>query len=80
MNESDIRTGVREVFAQVLATSPEQVPVDADLYDDLGADSLNKLEVIAHVEARFGCRLTDDEAALGNSVDSLARYVGGHVG
>ncbi|MFE6775500.1 acyl carrier protein [Streptomyces sp. NPDC057702] len=80
MNESDIRHAVREVIARVLATSPELVPGDADLYDDLGADSLNKLEVIAHVEAHFDCRLTDDEAALGNSVNTLARYVGGHVG
>ncbi|MFG2723186.1 acyl carrier protein [Streptomyces sp. NPDC048416] len=75
MNESDIRSGVREIVASVLSLPAEHVPPGAHFYDDLGGDSLQKLEVIAYVESRFGCRLTNEQAAAGDTVDALVQGV-----
>lgn len=79
MNESDIRAAVGEVVAGVLTLPSEQVSPQAHFYDDLGGDSLQKLEVIAHIEARFNCRLTDEQAATSDTVEELSRQVTPHV-
>lgn len=79
MNESNIPAAVSEIVAGVLTMPSAQVPPQAHFYDDLGGDSLQKLEVIAHIEARFGCRLTDEQAALSHTVEDLSRQVAQHV-
>lgn len=75
MNESDIRSGVREIIASVLSMPEDEVPQSAHFYDDLGGDSLQKLEVIAYVESRFSCRLTNEQAATSDTVDDFTRQV-----
>ncbi|MFF2655046.1 acyl carrier protein [Streptomyces sp. NPDC058045] len=79
MKHNDIVTVVRDVVARILIMPSEQVSPSALFYEDLGGDSLQKLEVIASVEARFDCRLTNEEAATSNSVEDLARHVAQHV-
>ncbi|MER5541026.1 acyl carrier protein [Streptomyces sp. NPDC002586] len=79
MNESDIRSGVREIVASILTLPVEHVAPGAHFYDHLGGDSLQKLEVIAHIEARFSCRLTDEQAVSSDTVDALAAQVARHV-
>lgn len=79
MNKSDIRDGVREIVATVLSLPEEQVSPDADFYGVLGGDSLQKLEVVAFVEARFHCRLTHEQAATSETVEALTDQVATHV-
>lgn len=79
MNESDVTTAVRNVVASVLSIPVEQVTPDAHFYDELGGDSLQKLEVIAHIEARFDCRFSDEGAATSDTVEALAAQVIEHV-
>ncbi|WP_371618414.1 acyl carrier protein [Streptomyces sp. NBC_00454] len=79
MNESDIRSGVREIVAIVLSLPQEEVRRSAHFYNDLGGDSLQKLEVIAYVESRFGCRLTNEQAATSDTVEDLTHQVALHV-
>lgn len=79
MNESEIRSAVKEVIAGILALPSDQIASDANFYDELGGDSMQKLEVIAHIEARFNCRLTDVQAAEGDTVEELTHQVAQHV-
>lgn len=79
MNHNDIVTAVSEVVADVLTLPRERVSPNAHFYDDLGGDSLQKLEVIAHLEARFNCRLTNEQAATSDTADALSRQVAQHV-
>ena len=51
MNRPDVLNGVGEIVAQVLTVPLDQVTPTADFYEELGGDSLQKLEVIAHIEA-----------------------------
>ena len=54
---------LREIVAAVADLDPDGVALDADLYDDLLVDSLQKLEIVVRLEREFGVRLTDHEAA-----------------
>lgn len=53
-----------------------QVGLEADFYDDLGGDSLQKLEVVTRFEAAFGQRLTDEQAADSNTVVAFGGLLG----
>jgi acyl carrier protein len=75
MNESDTGLVVREIIAGVLTLPLDQVPLNAHFYDQLDGDSLQKLEVIASIEARFGCALADEQAAASDTAEELARQV-----
>lgn len=79
MSETDIRQAVTEVVADILTLPGEQVPPHAHFYDELGGDSLQKLEVIARLEATFGFRFTDEQAATSDTVEDLSRQVAAHV-
>ena len=60
---SDVMLGIREEFAAVLDIPAVEVGDDADFYDDLEGDSLQKLELAARIEERFTVKLTDEEAS-----------------
>ncbi|MCZ7416010.1 MULTISPECIES: acyl carrier protein [unclassified Streptomyces] len=79
MNENEIRAAVSEVIADVLTLPRDGVTPQAHFYDDLGGDSMQKLEVIAHLEARFNIRFTDEEAAAGDTVEALSLQVVRHA-
>lgn len=64
---------VREVVAAVCRVDVATVGVDDDFADDLGIDSLAKLELIVQIERAFGIRLADEQAAaLGSVADVVA--------
>jgi acyl carrier protein len=64
---------LREIVAAVAELDPAEVTDDASFYDDLGVDSLQKLEILVRIERGFGVRLTDVEAAgLATVADAVA--------
>lgn len=79
LDELVVRAGIHEVVAQVLTMPVAEIGADADFYDDLGGDSLQKLEVITRVESMFCRRFTDEQAAASNTVDELTRQVLRHA-
>lgn len=56
---------VREVLVEVRGVEPSKVVLEASLVDDLGADSLDAIEIILALETRFGMELDEE------SVESL---------
>lgn len=68
------RYRVRAVFAQVLELPSDEVLDDAAFYDDLGGDSLQKLDLAVGLESEFAVRFTDEEVAQISTVsDVVAR-------
>ena len=53
---------VREILCDQLDVEEEQVTLDASITDDLGADSLDVLEIIMGIEDEFGIQVPTDEA------------------
>ena len=64
MNEQDISLTVRNCVAESLAISIESVTPGSRLIDDLGADSLDFLDMIFSLEKEFGVRLRDPKLDL----------------
>jgi acyl carrier protein len=73
MKESEIYEKVRDVLANSLAVEPELVTREARVTDDLGAESIDYLDIGFQMEKAFGIPIKLDEMLVGASPDE--RYV-----
>ena len=60
---SDIIEKVQKIVAEHLGVDKEKVTLDASFVDDLGADSLETVELVMALEEAFDCEIPDDDAA-----------------
>lgn len=73
---------VRRIVAEQLGIDPALLKLERKLQDDLGADSLDNIEIVMALEEAFGIALPDEEvetALVQNTVGALADYVAGKV-
>lgn len=70
---------VRKVLAEQLEVDPNSITPETDIMDDLGADSLDLVELVMSLEERYDIVLTDDKTAgvrtVGQVVDMLEGIV-----
>ena len=66
---------VREALAQQFELDPETITLDTNLIDDLGADSLDVVELIMSLEDEFGVSISDDDAAQLYTVVRIVEYL-----
>ena len=59
---SDIGERVKKIVVEHLGVEPEKVVEGASFIDDLGADSLDTVELVMAFEEEFGCEIPDDAA------------------
>lgn len=71
----DISERVKEVIAEYLDERRENVCDDANIEDDLSADSMDKLEVMIALEEEFGIEIVDEEADGLVTVGDVVRCV-----
>lgn len=73
----DITERARTIVAEQLAVDPDQVVNDANFIDDLGADSLDMVELAIKFEREFGFEISDDAveciATVGDAVKFLEK-------
>ncbi len=62
-------------IAEQLGVKPEQVVPEASLIDDLGADSLDAVELVMAIEEEFGLEIPDEEAEQLQRVGEVIQYV-----
>lgn len=62
MSEEEIRRKVIEVMAEEFELDPAEMIPEATLYDQLGLDSLDAVDMIVVLEKTFGMKLTDEES------------------
>ncbi len=72
----DVFERIQKIIVEILATSPESVTLEASFRDDLGADSLDLVELIMAFEDEFGGRISDDDAREITTVKAAVEYVG----
>src|SRR5262245_49077220 len=61
MNKNDIFIAVQPLIADRLAIKPQDVTMNSRLIDDLGADSLDLLDIVFGMEKLFGIKMRDGE-------------------
>ena len=66
---------VKENLAKQFEIDPETITMDTNLIDDLGADSLDVVELIMSLEDSFGITISDDDAAKLSTVGSTVEYL-----
>ena len=76
---SEITTRVRDLIVEQLGVNVDQVTPDASFIDDLGADSLDTVELVMAFEEEFGIDIPDEDAETIRTVADVERYVAAHV-
>lgn len=72
---SKLEDRVKEIIVEQLGVNAEQVTPEASFIDDLGADSLDTVELIMAFEEEFGAEIPDEEAEKLSSVGKVLEYL-----
>jgi acyl carrier protein len=71
----DVEAKVKEIIVQQLGVDAEKVTPDASFVDDLGADSLDVVELVMAFEEEFGCEIPDDAAETILTVGDAVKFL-----
>ncbi len=66
---------IKEVVVEQLSVSADEVKEDAKFVDDLGADSLDVVELVMALEEKFDIEIPDDEAEKIQTVQDVVAYI-----
>ncbi|CEZ19674.1 acyl carrier protein (ACP) [Candidatus Methylopumilus planktonicus] len=72
---SDIEQRVKKIVAEQLGTKEADVKNTSSFVDDLGADSLDTVELVMALEEEFDCEIPDEEAEKITTVQQAFDYI-----
>ena len=70
---------LKEILADVLGVKIEEIKAESKFVDDLGADSLDLVELIMSLEDKFSIEISDEEAEKIISVKDALDYINSHT-
>ena len=76
MAEKSIEEKVKDIIVEQLVVNPEQVTPQAKFIEDLGADSLDTVELVMAFEEEFNVEVEQNDMHIFRSVNTLAEYIG----
>lgn len=71
---------IKEIIMEQLGVDEEQITPDASFIDDLGADSLDTVELVMAFEEEFGIEIPDEDAEKIRTVQDVIDYLKAHKG
>jgi acyl carrier protein len=77
---SNIEARVKKIIVEQLGVKEEQVTNEASFVEDLGADSLDTVELVMALEEEFECEIPDEDAEKITTVQQAIDYVKAHLG
>jgi len=77
---STIDERVKKIVIEQLGVKEEEVNANSSFVDDLGADSLDTVELVMALEEEFECEIPDEEAEKITTVQQAIDYVSVHLG
>ena len=72
---SNIVDRVKKIVVEQLGVKDDEVGLEASFVDDLGADSLDTVELVMALEEEFECEIPDDEAEKITTVQQAVDYI-----
>ena len=75
MSDNAIEEKVKSIIVEQLGVSADQVTTEAKFIEDLGADSLDTVELVMAFEEEFGIEVPDEEAEKLQAVGDVVAYV-----
>ena len=75
LNKEEIRAKIKRIVTENLGVSEDQVTDDAQFSQDLGADSLDQVELVMSLEEEFGAEIRDEDADSLNTVGDAIAYI-----
>jgi acyl carrier protein len=72
---SDTISKVKSIIAEQLGVKPEEVTPEASFVEDLGADSLDTVELVMALEEEFGVEIPDEDAEKMTTVGEAIKYI-----
>ena len=52
---------LKELISEMLICKPDEINIESNLVDDLGGDSLDIINIVMHIERKYGLRIDDDK-------------------
>ncbi len=74
----NIEQRVKKIVAEQLGVNEAEVKIESSFVDDLGADSLDTVELVMALEEEFNCEIPDEEAEKITTVKQAVDYVNAH--
>jgi len=72
---ADVAEKIKSIIAEQLGVKPEEVTPQASFIEDLGADSLDTVELVMALEEEFGVEIPDEDAEKMATVGDAAKYI-----
>jgi acyl carrier protein len=78
MDEAQVFEAVKKVVVEQLGVSDAEVKRESSFVDDLGADSLDTVELVMALEEAFGMEIPDEDAEKIKTINDTINYVVAH--
>ena len=79
MEKQEVQTRVKQVVSRVLKMDESEIADEANFIFDLGADSMQSLELVAGFEEEFDIELDQDKALEIQSIDGAVEFIEGYL-
>ncbi|MFT5396428.1 MAG: acyl carrier protein [Gammaproteobacteria bacterium] len=76
---SSVEERVKKIVVEQLGVKEEEVTNEASFVDDLGADSLDTVELVMALEEEFKTEIPDEEAENITTVNEATKYINAHL-
>jgi len=75
VDEREVEEKIKEIIARIYGVDPEKITPETRFVEDLGADSMTTIELVAEIEDTFGIEVPDEDVEKNQTVGEAVAYV-----